>query len=352
MELIFDKCLREFLDKRGETQRELAEYLSISTQAVSKWCRGENLPDISLLPRIAAFLDVSIDELLGVGEIRKQEKIAEYCKKSVELGNKGLLGECEALWREAYKEFPNDMKVISQLSNAIFCNDGDRHETIELCEKVLKNSSDQSLRDSSLGILSYSYYALGDHDKAREYAEMGSNFWDSKDFLLESILEGDELVKICMENISTCVDRIGYSISALAWTRSAEEDIALREWYLKLFYHLFDNDNCGFYHDRGKIHHHWLANVYARTGDEKKMQENLEAAVHHAECYDSLYGKKGIYTCLVLNGLEYDMTQSTGSSNDDVCSALLKFLIEDALYDKYRDRDWFKALVTRLSRAK
>lgn len=50
----------------GMTQEQLAEKLSISSQAVSKWETGVTSPDISLLPQIAETFHISIDELLGI----------------------------------------------------------------------------------------------------------------------------------------------------------------------------------------------------------------------------------------------------------------------------------------------
>jgi len=50
---------------RGITQRELAEKLGITAQAVSKWERGDACPDIFLLPALAAVFCVTTDEILG-----------------------------------------------------------------------------------------------------------------------------------------------------------------------------------------------------------------------------------------------------------------------------------------------
>ena len=50
------------------TQTALAEYLAVSPQAVSRWENGVSVPDICLLPQIAAFFSVSIDELFGVSD--------------------------------------------------------------------------------------------------------------------------------------------------------------------------------------------------------------------------------------------------------------------------------------------
>ncbi|MCL2331991.1 MAG: helix-turn-helix domain-containing protein [Actinomycetia bacterium] len=47
------------------TQDDLAQKLFVSRQAVSKWERGEALPDIDNLTALASLYDVSLDELLG-----------------------------------------------------------------------------------------------------------------------------------------------------------------------------------------------------------------------------------------------------------------------------------------------
>jgi transcriptional regulator with XRE-family HTH domain len=51
-------------EKRGLKQQDVANALNISPQAVSKWERGENAPDIAVLSGLARVLDVSIDWLL------------------------------------------------------------------------------------------------------------------------------------------------------------------------------------------------------------------------------------------------------------------------------------------------
>ena len=57
------------------TQKELAEKLFISDKAVSKWERGQSLPDISLLIHISNFFDVTIAELLEGKYIENSEAI-------------------------------------------------------------------------------------------------------------------------------------------------------------------------------------------------------------------------------------------------------------------------------------
>lgn len=61
---------------RTATQERLAKELNVSPQAVSKWENDINYPDISLLPDLARFLGVSVDELLSGASASAQESAA------------------------------------------------------------------------------------------------------------------------------------------------------------------------------------------------------------------------------------------------------------------------------------
>ena len=61
----FGILLTTLRKKNGISQKEMAERLSVSTSAVSKWEHGKNLPDMTMLGSIAEILQVSCDELLN-----------------------------------------------------------------------------------------------------------------------------------------------------------------------------------------------------------------------------------------------------------------------------------------------
>ena len=67
--LMFNKRLGDRIKLKRRlkkiTQKELAEKLSVSAQAVSKWENGDNSPDIMHLPSIAEILETYVDWLLG-----------------------------------------------------------------------------------------------------------------------------------------------------------------------------------------------------------------------------------------------------------------------------------------------
>ena len=69
---------------RTATQERLAKELNVSPQAVSKWENDINYPDISLLPDLARFLGVSVDELLSGASASAQEtEAAQECAAEV-----------------------------------------------------------------------------------------------------------------------------------------------------------------------------------------------------------------------------------------------------------------------------
>ena len=71
--MIIGKNIAELRKQKGIRQEELARFVGVTAQAVSKWENG-GVPDTELLPNIAEFFGISIDELFGV-----------KCKKSVSL---------------------------------------------------------------------------------------------------------------------------------------------------------------------------------------------------------------------------------------------------------------------------
>ena len=63
----FGKYILTLRKEQDLTQSDLADQLSITRQAVSKWEQGKSFPDVTLLPKLAHILDSSITELLISG---------------------------------------------------------------------------------------------------------------------------------------------------------------------------------------------------------------------------------------------------------------------------------------------
>lgn len=91
--------IKVFRTKQGLTQSDLAVLLSVSPQAVSRWENGQAFPDIALLPELAKYLCVSIDELMGYDgqRLRLREELHERLRAKPENGDAARENELRIL---------------------------------------------------------------------------------------------------------------------------------------------------------------------------------------------------------------------------------------------------------------
>ena len=69
------KEIRRLRQDRGLTQEALAAALNVTAQTVSKWECGNSIPDVQLLPEIAVYFGVSIDQLFAMTPAQQMERI-------------------------------------------------------------------------------------------------------------------------------------------------------------------------------------------------------------------------------------------------------------------------------------
>lgn len=59
---VLSKNLRELREKRGLTQKDLADKLSLSDKTISKWENERSIPDVFTLLKLAELLDCALDD--------------------------------------------------------------------------------------------------------------------------------------------------------------------------------------------------------------------------------------------------------------------------------------------------
>lgn len=62
MNKVFSNNLKKFRTRKNLTQEQAAEVFNISSQSISRWERGNTLPDVLLLPKIAKLYGVTVDD--------------------------------------------------------------------------------------------------------------------------------------------------------------------------------------------------------------------------------------------------------------------------------------------------
>ena len=65
LNMIIGNNIKRIRQNKGVTQEQLGDSIGVSGQAVSKWENGSALPDIQVLPKLADYFGISIDELMG-----------------------------------------------------------------------------------------------------------------------------------------------------------------------------------------------------------------------------------------------------------------------------------------------
>ena len=188
------KALRKKVDV---TQDRLAEYLGVTAQAISRWESEICYPDIEVLPAIADFFSVSLDELIGVDQKLKENKINEYIEKANKEQCAGNFKEAICIYREAVSQFPSSYKLQAFLASAIGCMDnGEKitlesaNESINICQRILEDCIDDSIRYLALNILCWVYYRqLDDFDKAIEIVTRLPKIYGCQEFVQAEILK-------------------------------------------------------------------------------------------------------------------------------------------------------------------
>ena len=94
MELSIGTKIKNLRRKRGMTQEQLAEFVGISFQAISKWECGIALPDITLVPRLAQIFGTTTDELFDYHSSETKVDVMSYVERSVTIQHKFVSGRC------------------------------------------------------------------------------------------------------------------------------------------------------------------------------------------------------------------------------------------------------------------
>ena len=192
--------------RKGITQEQLAEFLGVTKASVSKWETKQSMPDISLLPMIASFFDVSIDEILGYQpelSVEEIEKIyAELTKDFTRMPFEDVIHKSEALVKQYFNCYPFLLQMaILWLNHYVMAESRERQVEIlqkaaELCEIVMNKGKDTGKRNQALVVNAYVLLMMGKFDKViemlKEFADPMGVISQSQNLLIQAYMaKGD-----------------------------------------------------------------------------------------------------------------------------------------------------------------
>lgn len=174
--------LKKYRILKNLTQEDIAEYLNITPQSVSKWERGECYPDITFLPALANILGTSIDLLIGMDTIRAEQTRYTIHKNATELEKQGDYPAAEKLYRDALLIYPNKPGMILGLAGVLALQ-GKTEEAIEYMEKGLPLSNNEKQKATSRAVLCLLYLKCGKTEKADALASTLPHIRESREVI-------------------------------------------------------------------------------------------------------------------------------------------------------------------------
>lgn len=315
--------------ERNITQEQLADYLGISTGAVSQWECDRTAPDITQLPLLANIFDVSADELLEIDGKKKEEIIQAFLRKYDELSYKGDLLSMFNLTKEMYAKYPNDHRVIEKYILELF-NDPNclneplgeevhKDELFKLCENLLEHCTTQKIRYTAMDVLAVLYVNDGNISKAKEiYEQFPESIYDTVSELYEQMYcrcDEKKYIEFIKKNLRYTTEHLINKIRNFGTfaATTTEDKIRAYKKCISLIELIYDDGDYGFacYHI-GHIHC-LIAKLYYGVQDTENSVLHLEKGLHFSKTYDELPTEITHTSLLLQNDIEdlYEVNNST-----------------------------------------
>ena len=341
------------------TQEQFADVLGVLPQAVSRWESEATYPDITLLPTIANYFDVTLDELIGMEKIKDDSDLLDIMEKYSDLAKKGLVAEKIDLLREALKRYPNNYELMSRLVQELSWEqaDDEKHiqnlrEALSISERILNKCTDSDIRNGINVQMCYLLNELGETDKAIKQAENLPSITECSTTVLSNLYKDKKLKELSQWTILCCVHYIFSSVYNLAdlnyedESLSTEERITMMEKCLDLYEWLYVDGNYLRSEEIISKIHRYIASMKMLNGEHYLALDHIEAAADHAIAYDNLPDKAN-YTSPFLTMIEFEKDLVNKNYSQSECSMLYDKLQWDR-YDEVRDDERFKAVLDRL----
>lgn len=251
--------IKKYRKEKGYTQRELADLIGVSVQAVSKWETDTGAPDISQVVPLASALDISTDALFDYEHYTKPEDFEElrkdYHRQEVFRDQRDSAKNYKML-NAYFSAHPQNseaaslcLKCLVDMIVAGKTQDRGKSELIAECEKyancIFKYETDIDTVFMNHFVLARGYAALGENEKAKEMlgkipVTFGDRlYWEAE--IAQANKEYDDAMLKCRSSfalkaryISRCIRMAGEIHQARDSENGLAQRIEYEEYMLRL----------------------------------------------------------------------------------------------------------------------
>ena len=345
--------LKKLRKQVGITQEELANALAVSPQAVSRWESETTCPDISLLPTIANFFNVTLDDLLGMDKIKDESDVQAILDEYKSNTSKGLIAENIKLLRTAIKRYPNNFDLQQKLAHELSWEQTtkeqeqkNKEEALTICKRILEKCPDPHIQSSVKTQICYLYSDLGKQEDAVKMAETLPSIWETSTAVLCPLYEGEKQTEHCQNTVAACADMLYWAMYQLADLNyknksiSTADRIAVMQRCLLLFELIFDKGDYLEFEERIAKIHRYIADMEMLEGKHFSAIEHLEKAAEHAIAYDTLPDHP-VHTSYLVKSVTTSVSKNYSLSE---CKELYDKLRRNR-YDPIRNDERFGAIL-------
>ncbi|MBO4324854.1 MAG: helix-turn-helix transcriptional regulator [Lachnospiraceae bacterium] len=345
--------IKKYRKQRKITQEQLAKVLGVSDQAVSRWENGSTYPDIELLPTIALYFRVTLDELMGMEAIKDESDIEDILNRRKEFRNRGEVVKSYEMLREAVKRYPNNYELILALvSDLQFANaEGDEtwHKNLleaeGLIDRVLNECTDSEHCKKATIAKMWNCIFLERREEAAAIAETLPSMNDCRESFMKHIYTGEKLRSFCRDYIEDLYLDMVFAIHAYGdkfcedASLTNRERIAILEKEIALAELIFEG-NPAFHLWNITMVHNDIAKLACSDGDAELALAHLEAAKDAAIACDTLPDEVP-YTSVLMRGKTYRLKDNAKNYTATEREALLCSM-EHKRFDIIRGTERFR----------
>lgn len=312
MNIYFAENIRQLRRERDLTQEALADFFGVTFQAISKWERGESLPDITLLPLIADFFNISIDDLLGVDKSKNEEEILSVIDKFDNGKYKGTDGAFDFV-SQAYKKYPGDFRIVVRYLHVLIndCLGTDnllkhKKEIISVYNRIQDYCVNDRIKIYSKNLIIHYYKPLTQVENSGitaedmyDIIETMPSMNDSKEVLMSYMpLDEPTIKKSCGKLIDELLYRLENTVSHYSFfyglyrpeitDERVNSAVDAMELMKDIFNRVYTDGNYGKCWRVVIYTYGLLGELYHRTGKYDKAYENLRICARLAKKFDTM----------------------------------------------------------------
>lgn len=345
MEIKLGEKIKELRNRDGRTQENLADALGVTNQAVSRWEKNGSYPDMEMIPSIANYFGITIDELFGYRNDR-ENRIDAIIKKIDAFhirqdGSDQWVDECVAILREGLAEFPQNERLLITLADTLSEAGWRRHnewtyyddegfiqhrydihksneywaEAMKICEYLVESAADGAIVTKAIYILTLLYRNVGENEKAIACAQKMPELKNCRELLLSSASDGKEEAKyigeFLLKTASQFAQQLVYGLMTNKHHFESDMPIEKLKGAISLFYLICDDGNMGAYHGNLIQLYLYLSRVQWERGYHDDAFVSLNESLEHARALEAICdGEEHTFTSPLVSFVKYKTTFS------------------------------------------